>query len=76
MRLAELVQAPFELGASPVLTVQIQGESLLNDGTAVVAFMVMQSVAGGCSTDVAGVAMSLVRLAGGGVGSWCDYYLI
>merc|ERR1719487_17218 len=27
-----------ELGASPTLTVQIQGESLLNDGTAIVLF--------------------------------------
>ena len=29
-----------ELGASPMLTVQIQGESLLNDGTAIVVYLI------------------------------------
>ena len=56
-----------DLGCPDKLNFMIAGESLLNDGTAVVAFMVMQSVAGGCSTDAAGVAMALIRLAGGGV---------
>jgi NhaP-type Na+/H+ or K+/H+ antiporter len=56
-----------DLGCPDKLNFMIAGESLLNDGTAVVAFMVMQSVAGGCSTDAFGVAMSLLRLAGGGV---------
>jgi NhaP-type Na+/H+ or K+/H+ antiporter len=36
-------------------------------GTAVVAFLVMQSVAGGCGTDAAHVLLALVRLAGGGL---------
>jgi NhaP-type Na+/H+ or K+/H+ antiporter len=56
-----------DLGCPDKLNFMIAGESLLNDGTAVVAFMVMQSVAGGCPTDAAGVLISLVRLAGGGV---------
>merc|ERR1719476_691660 len=33
-----------ELGASPVLTVQIQGESLLNDGTAIVLYTIAYSM--------------------------------
>ena len=45
----------------------IAGESLLNDGTAVVAFLIMQSVAGGCDTTVGNVLIQLIRLAGGGV---------
>jgi len=36
-----------DLGASPVLTMQIQGESLLNDGTAIVLFNVAYAVVGG-----------------------------
>jgi NhaP-type Na+/H+ or K+/H+ antiporter len=56
-----------DLGCPDKLNFMIAGESLLNDGTAVVAFMVMQSVVGGCPTDAAGVMISLVRLAGGGV---------
>ena len=56
-----------DLGCPDKLNFMIAGESLLNDGTAVVAFMVMQSVAGGCSTDAVHVAIALIRLAGGGV---------
>merc|ERR1719178_449462 len=33
-----------ELGASPTLTVQIQGESLLNDGTAIVLYTVAYNI--------------------------------
>merc|ERR1719399_475986 len=33
-----------ELGASPILTIQIQGESLLNDGTAIVLYLVAYSM--------------------------------
>jgi NhaP-type Na+/H+ or K+/H+ antiporter len=55
------------LGCPDKLNYMIAGESLLNDGTAVVAFLVMQSVAGGCGTDAAHVLLALVRLAGGGV---------
>ena len=56
-----------DLGCPDKLNYMIAGESLLNDGTAVVAFMVMQSVAGGCDTDAVTVLMTLVKLAGGGV---------
>ena len=56
-----------DLGAPDKLNFMIAGESLLNDGTAVVAFMVMQGVAGGCGTTAAEVTFSLVKLAGGGV---------
>lgn len=56
-----------DLGCPDKLNFMIAGESLLNDGTAVVAFMVMQGVAGGCETTAAKVMISLIRLAGGGV---------
>merc|ERR1719199_987955 len=36
-----------ELGASPTLTVQIQGESLLNDGTAIVLFLLAYNMLSG-----------------------------
>merc|ERR1719409_337004 len=36
-----------ELGASPVLTVQIQGESLLNDGTAIVLYLISYNMLSG-----------------------------
>merc|ERR1740117_2284558 len=44
-----------DLGAPDKLNFMIAGESLLNDGTAVVAFLVMQLVAGGCATSFASV---------------------
>jgi NhaP-type Na+/H+ or K+/H+ antiporter len=56
-----------DLGCPARLNYMIAGESLLNDGTAVVAFMVMQSVAGGCDTSAMKVLNSLITLAGGGV---------
>eukprot|EP01048_Picozoa_sp_COSAG05_P011907 COSAG05_NODE_1156_length_5687_cov_123.468683_1_plen_496_part_00 len=56
-----------DLGCPNKLNYLIAGESLLNDGTAVVAFLVMQSVAGGCNTDAAAILVTLCRLAGGGV---------
>jgi NhaP-type Na+/H+ or K+/H+ antiporter len=56
-----------DLGCPDKLNYMIAGESLLNDGTAVVAFLVMQSVAGGCDTGAAQVSIALLRLAGGGV---------
>ena len=56
-----------DLGCPAKLNYMIAGESLLNDGTAVVAFMVMQSVAGGCDTDAIKVLHTLIQLAGGGV---------
>jgi len=52
-----------ELGASPVLTVQIQGESLLNDGTAIVLYMIAYNMLKGEQYDVADIFMFLVRTA-------------
>lgn len=52
-----------ELGASPVLTVQIQGESLLNDGTAIVVYMIAYDMLKGVEYDVADVIMFLVQVA-------------
>jgi len=52
-----------ELGASPVLTVQIQGESLLNDGTAIVLFSVAYDMLSGKSYDWIDMTMFLVQVA-------------
>ena len=41
-----------ELGASPTLTVQIQGESLLNDGTAIVLYTVAYRMLSGEEYDL------------------------
>jgi NhaP-type Na+/H+ or K+/H+ antiporter len=42
-----------ELGASPMLTVQIQGESLLNDGTAIVLYLISYDMlSGAMSSDI------------------------
>merc|ERR1740133_318143 len=40
-----------ELGASPTLTVQIQGESLLNDGTAIVLYTIAYNMLKGQEYD-------------------------
>lgn len=56
-----------ELGASPVLTILIQGESLLNDGIAIVLFTVAYNIAGGETYSVgrlAGFAAKSTLLAG------------
>jgi len=50
-----------ELGASPTLTVQIQGESLLNDGTAIVMFNVAYGMLKGESYDVSKCILALVQ---------------
>jgi len=52
-----------ELGASPTLTVQIQGESLLNDGTAIVLYTIAYDMLSGQEYDVADMAMFLVKTA-------------
>merc|ERR1719183_2290053 len=52
-----------ELGASPSLTVQIQGESLLNDGTAIVLYTVAYDMLRGEQYDFADVSMFLVKTA-------------
>jgi NhaP-type Na+/H+ or K+/H+ antiporter len=56
-----------ELGASPTLTIQIQGESLLNDGSAVVLFQVAYNMLKGEVYDVKGVIIFFVYMV---VGSW------
>jgi len=52
-----------ELGASPVLTVQIQGESLANDGTAIVVFLIAYDMLSGNDYDIADISMVLVKQA-------------
>eukprot|EP00428_Durinskia_dybowskii_P005103 CAMPEP_0170306644 /NCGR_PEP_ID=MMETSP0116_2-20130129/53715_1 /TAXON_ID=400756 /ORGANISM="Durinskia baltica, Strain CSIRO CS-38" /LENGTH=225 /DNA_ID=CAMNT_0010558733 /DNA_START=25 /DNA_END=699 /DNA_ORIENTATION=- len=52
-----------ELGASPTLTVQIQGESLLNDGTAIVLYTVAYEILSGQEKDPGDVIVFLVKTA-------------
>merc|ERR1719482_36423 len=52
-----------ELGASPIITVQIQGESLLNDGTAIVLYLVSYAMIKGEEYDPADIAEFLVKKA-------------
>lgn len=52
-----------ELGASPVLTIQIQGESLLNDGTAIVLYSVAYKMLQGESYDGSDLIMFLITVA-------------
>lgn len=52
-----------ELGANPVLTVQIQGESLLNDGTAIVLYMVASDFLRGKERDAVDITTFLVKTA-------------
>mmetsp|Transcript_116033 Transcript_116033/g.300824 ORF Transcript_116033/g.300824 Transcript_116033/m.300824 type:complete len:1168 (+) Transcript_116033:66-3569(+) len=58
-----------ELGASPTLTVQIQGESLLNDGTAMVLFFVAYDMLKGQVYDVKGIFLLLFYMVG------CSWFL-
>ena len=67
------------LGASRVLTMQITGESLLNDGTAIVIFTVCyDGVKHPLKTfSVGGVASTLARMAlGGPLLGWCAGQLL
>jgi NhaP-type Na+/H+ or K+/H+ antiporter len=52
-----------ELGASPVLTIQIQGESLLNDGTAIVVYLLSYNILKGEKYEWTDVAEFLVKKA-------------
>lgn len=52
-----------ELGASPTITVQIQGESLLNDGTAIVLYTLSYNMLKGETYDSSQVIIFLVRTA-------------
>lgn len=56
-----------ELGASKRLATMIEGESLLNDGTAVVIFFIVKDILTGEQVTVGSAAMKFVRLSGGGV---------
>jgi len=58
-----------ELGASPTLTVQIQGESLLNDGTAIVMFQAAYRMLSGEVIDVKGIFLLIVYMVG------CSWFL-
>lgn len=55
------------LGAPKRLGILIEGESLLNDGTAVVLFGAIVTVAGGTDVTVAGASLDFVRTCGIGV---------
>lgn len=65
-----------ELGASPILTVQIQGESLLNDGSAIVLFLITYNMLSGKEYDFIDIMMFLVRSAflAWGLGMFCGYF--
>merc|ERR1719326_1732161 len=52
-----------ELGASPMLTVQIQGESLLNDGTAIVLYLISYNMLCGQDYDVLDITTFLMEKA-------------
>jgi NhaP-type Na+/H+ or K+/H+ antiporter len=56
-----------DLGASPVLTMQIQGESLLNDGTAMVLFTVTYGVVRGAECGIVCVVRALITATAGAV---------
>lgn len=55
-----------ELGASKRLATTIEGESLLNDGTAMVVFLVMLEIVEGLEPNVWTIIIKFLRLALGG----------
>ena len=55
-----------ELGASRRLATLIEGESLLNDGTAMVVFLVLLGIAEGKDASIGGIIAQFIRLALGG----------
>jgi len=68
-----------ELGAPPALTVQIQGESLLNDGTAIVLYTLAYNMLKGEMYDSSDVIVFLMKTvigaAGFGIGMGYLFYL-
>ncbi|ATB28781.1 Na+/H+ antiporter [Melittangium boletus] len=54
------------LGAPKRLAVLVEGESLLNDGTAVVLFTLILAVANGAQFTVGGATLDFIRVAGMG----------
>jgi CPA1 family monovalent cation:H+ antiporter len=55
-----------QLGVPPRLALLVEGESLLNDGTSVVFFGLILSVASGNGVSVAGAGVEFMRVVGGG----------
>ncbi|MEJ2724734.1 MAG: Na+/H+ antiporter [Deltaproteobacteria bacterium] len=56
-----------ELGAPKRLSILIEGESLLNDGTGIVFFTLSLSVATGVHTAVSGLALDFFKIVGFGL---------
>ena len=56
-----------DLGASKRLATMIEGESLLNDGTAMVVFLVLLDMVEGNHKTAGEIALMFVRLSFGGV---------
>ena len=55
-----------ELGASKRLSTMIEGESLMNDGTAMVVFLIIVDFVEGGNPSVSDMFFKFVRLSGGG----------
>jgi NhaP-type Na+/H+ or K+/H+ antiporter len=70
-----------ELGASVRFNTLVEGESLLNDGTAMVFFMLFMDLAKGNTSSVVGVLGNFVRVSLGGpllgllVGAIISYWI-
>jgi CPA1 family monovalent cation:H+ antiporter len=56
-----------ELGAPKRLSILVEGESLLNDGTGIVFFTLSLSLAAGGNTTVSGLALDFFSIAGVGL---------